>query len=325
MKIPRRRFLRLVAGAAALPALSRIASAQSYPTRPVHIIVGFSAGGATDVYARLIGQWLSHRLGQQFIVENRAGAGGNLATEAVIKAVPDGYTLLMCAANDAVNPAFYSNLNFNFIRDIAPVARITRGMGVLVVHPSFTAKTVPEFIGLAKANPGRIVVASSGIGSAQHLYLELFKVTAGVDMLHVPYRGGGPALVDLLGGQVPVMFDTLATSVEHIKSGRLRALAVTDVKRSEVLPEVPTVGEFLPGYEATAWSGVCAPRNTPAGVIDRLNREINAGLYDPNIRGRLTDLGVVPMPMTAMDFGKFIAEYADKWGQVIRAAHIKVE
>jgi tripartite-type tricarboxylate transporter receptor subunit TctC len=326
MKLPhRRQFLHLAAGAAALPAVSQIAKAQSYPTRPVRIVVGFAPGGASDIYGRLIGQWLSERLGQQFIVENRAGAGGNLATEAVAKARPDGYTLLLTGANDAINPALYSNLNFNFVRDIAPVARISRGVGVLIVHPSFSANTLPEFISRAKANPGKIAVAHAGAGSAPHLYLLHFQVMAGVSVLPVPYRGSGPALTDLIGGQISVMLDNLSSSIEYIRSGGLRPLAVTDTARLAALPNIPTVDEFVPGYEATAFSGVAAPRNTPAEIIDKLNKEINVGLADARIKERIADMGGVPMPMTPADFGKFMIEYGDKWGKVIRAANIKPE
>jgi len=325
MKLSRRRFLHLAAGAAALPAVSHIARAQVYPTRPVRLVVGFPPGGASDLFARLFAQWLSERLGQQFIVENRAGAGGNIGAEAVVRASPDGYTLLLTSGTGAWNMTLYDKLNFNFIRDIAPVARISRGMSVLVVRPSFTAKSVPEFIAYAKANPGTTNMASAGIGTPAHVYGELFKAMAGVDLLHVPYRGGGPAITDLLGGQVHVMFDNLVTSIEHVRSGRLRPLAVTDTTRSVVLPDIPTVGEFVPGYEGNTWSGLGAPKNTLAEIIDKLNKEINAGLDDPRIKSRIADLGSVPMPMMPADFGKFIVEYTDKWGKVIRAANIKAE
>ena len=285
MKLPhRRRFLHLAAGAAALPALSRIAKAQAYPTRPVRLIAPFPAGGVVDLFSRLIGQPLSERLGQPVIIENRAGAGGNVGTEAVVRASPDGYTLLLITSTNAINQTLYDKLNFDFVRDIVPVASIDRGIGVLEVHPSFPAKTVPEFISYLKANPGKVNMASGGIGSSQHIYGELFKMMAGVDMVHVPYRGGGPALTDLLAGQVPVMFDTIATSMEQIKAGKLRALAVTAATRSEVLPDIPTIGEFVPGYEATGWQGIGAPRNTPPEIIDRLHREINACLDDPKVK-----------------------------------------
>jgi tripartite-type tricarboxylate transporter receptor subunit TctC len=324
MKLPRRNFLHLAAAAAALPAVSSIARAQAYPARPVHLIAGFPPGGVVDVFARLIGQWLSERLGQPIIIENRAGAGGNLATEAVVKAPPDGYTLLMIGSNNAWNVTLYDHLSFNFIRDIAPVASIYRGPAVLVVHPSFSAKSVPELIAYAKSNPGKINMASGGVGSASHVYGELFKMMTGVDMLHVPYRGGGPALTDLLAGQVPVMFDTLATSIEHIKAGKLRALAVTSATRSEVLPDIPTVGDFVPGYEGTGWQGVGAPRNTPAEIIDKLNREINAGLADPRIKGRIADYGYTVFASSPVDFGTFIATYTEKWAKVIKFSGAKI-
>jgi tripartite-type tricarboxylate transporter receptor subunit TctC len=324
MKLPRRTFLHLVSGAAALPAVARIARAQAYPARPVRLIAGFPAGGVLDLFARLIGQWLSERLGQPFIVENRAGAGGNLAAEAVVKAPPDGYTLLQIGAHNAWNVTLYDNLSFNFIRDIAPVASIYRGPAVLVVHPSFPAKSVPELIAHAKSNPGKIIMASGGIGSAQHVYGELFKMMTGVDMLHVPYRGGGPALIDLLAGQVPVMFDTLGTSIEHIRAGKLRALAVTSATRSEVLPDIPTVGDFVPGYEGTGWQGVGAPRNTPAEIIDKLNKEINAGLADPRMKARIADFGYTVFANSPADFATFIAAYTEKWSKVIKFSGAKI-
>jgi tripartite-type tricarboxylate transporter receptor subunit TctC len=325
MKLPhRRQLLHLAAGAAALPSVSRIASAQAYPSRPVRLIVGFPAGGVLDLFARLIGQWLSERLGQPFIVENRAGAGGNLAAEAVVKAPPDGYTLLQIGAHNAWNVALYDNLSFNFIRDIAPVASIYRGPAVLVVHPSFPAKSVPELIAHAKSNPSKIIMASGGVGSAQHVYGELFKMMTGVDMLHVPYRGGGPALTDLLAGQVPVMFDTLATSIEHIRAGKLRALAVTSATRSEVLPDIPTVGDFVPGYEGTGWQGVGAPMNTSAEIIDKLNRAINAGLADPQMKARIADLGYTVFASSPAEFSTFIAAYTEKWAKVIKFSGAKI-
>jgi tripartite-type tricarboxylate transporter receptor subunit TctC len=298
--------------------------AQAYPTRPVRIVVGFPPGGVLDLFARLIAQWLSERLGQPFIVENRAGAGGNLAAEAVVKAPPDGYTLLQIGAHNAWNVALYDNLSFNFIRDIAPVASIYRGPGVLVVHPSFPAKSVPELIAHVKANPGKINLASGGVGSAQHVYGELFKMMTGVDMLHVPYRGGGPALNDLLAGQVPVMFDTLATSIEHIRAGKLRALAVTSATRSEVLPDIPTVSDFVPGYEGTGWQGIGAPRNTPAEIIDKLNKEINAGLADPRMKARIADFGYTVFASSPADFSTFIAAYTEKWAKVIKFSGAKI-
>jgi tripartite-type tricarboxylate transporter receptor subunit TctC len=323
MELPRRQFLHLAVGAAALPSRSRIARAQAWPTRPVRLMVGFPAGGVADLFARLFGQWLSERLGQQFIIENRPGAGSNLATEAVIRALPDGYTLLQFTSANSWNAALYDKLNFDIIRDIAPVASTHFGIGVVVVHPSFPAKTFPEFIAHAKANPGKINMASGGAGSAQHVYGELFKSMAGVDMLHVPYRGGAPALTDLLAGQVPVMFDTLATSIEHIRAGKLRALAVTSATRSKVLPETPAVAEFVPGYEAIGWQGLGAPRGTPADIIDRLNKEINAGLADPRIKARIMDLGYTVFANSPADFGKFVVAYTEKWAKVIRAANIK--
>jgi len=325
MKLPhRRQFLHLAAGAAALPAVSRLALAQVYPTRPVRLIAGFPPGGVVDVFARLIGQWLSERLGQPIIIENRAGAGGNLAAEAVVKAPPDGYTLLMIGSNNAWNVTLYDNLRFNFIRDIAPVASIYRGPAVLVVHPSFPAKSVPELIAYAESNPGKIDMASGGVGSTQHVYGELFKMMTGVDMRHVPYRGGGPALTDLLAGQVSVMFDTLATSIEHIRAAKLRALAVTSATRSDVLPDIPTVGEFVPGFEGTGWQGVGAPRNTPTTIIDRLNQEINAGLADPRMKARITDFGYTVFASSSADFRTFIAAYTEKWAKVIKFSGAKI-
>jgi tripartite-type tricarboxylate transporter receptor subunit TctC len=325
MKLPRRNFLHLAAGAAALPTLLRIARGQAYPSRPVRLIVGFPAGGVADLFARLFGQWLSERLGQQFIIENRPGAGSNLAAETVVRAPPDGNTLLQFTSTNSWNVALYDKLNFDIVRDIAPVASTHRGFGVLVVHPAFPAKTLPEFIAYAKANPGKINMASGGVGSAQHVYGELFKSMAGVDMLHVPYRGGGPALTDLLAGQVPVMFDTLATSIEHIRAGKLRALAVTSATRSDVLPNVPAVAEFVPGYEASGWQGIGAPRNTPIEIIDKLNKEVNAGLADPRIKARIADWGYAIFASSRAEFEKFIPEYTERWVKVIRAANIKAE
>jgi tripartite-type tricarboxylate transporter receptor subunit TctC len=325
MKLPhRRQFLHLAAGAAALPALPQIAWAQTYPSRPVRLIAGFPAGGVVDMYARLISQLLSERLGQQFFVENRAGAGGNLAVEAAIKAPADGYTLLMIASNNAWNVTLYDNLNFNFIRDIAPIASIYRGSSVLVVHPSFPVKSVPELIAHARANPGKISMASGGVGSAQHVNGELFKMMTGVDMLHVPYRGGGPALTDLLAGQVQVMFDTMATSIEHIRAGKLRPLAVTGAARAEVLPDVPPVGEFVPGYESWGWQGVGAARATPPEIIDKLNKEITASLADPRMQARFADAGYTAFASSPAGFATFIAEYTEKWAKVIRFAGAKI-
>jgi tripartite-type tricarboxylate transporter receptor subunit TctC len=325
MKLPRRKFLHLAAGAAGLPVLSHIAKAQAYPTRPVRLIVPIAPGGATDILARLIGQWLSERLGQPFIIDNRPGAGSNVGTEAVVRAPADGYTLLLCSVTDAINATLYDRLNFNFIRDIAPVAGFIRGTHVLVVNPSVPAKTVPEFIAYAKANPRQLNMASAGTGTGVHIAGELFKMMAGVDMVHVPYRGGGPALNDLLGGQVQVMFPTSVASIEHIRAGRLRALAVTAATRSDQLLDIPTVAEFVPGYEASVWFGIGAPRNTPAEIVDKLNKEINAGLVDPKFKARLADLGGTVLAGSPADFGKLIAAETEKWGKVIRAANIKPE
>ena len=321
----RRNFLHLAAGAAALPAVSRTARAQAYPTRPVRLIVGFPAGGVADLFARLFGQWLSTLLGQQFIIENRAGAGGNIATEAVVRAPPDGYTLLQFTSTNCWNVALYDKLNFDILRDIAPVASTHTGFGVLVVHPLFPAKTLPEFIAYAKTNPGKINMASGGAGSAQHVYGELFKAMAGVNMQHVPYRGGGPALTDLLAGQVPVMFDTLATSIEHIRAGKLLALAVTSATRSNVLPNVPAVAEVVPGYEASGWQGIGAPRSTPVEVIDKLHKAVNAGLADPAIQARIADWGYTVFATSPAEFADFVPTYTKKWAKVIRAANIKAE
>jgi tripartite-type tricarboxylate transporter receptor subunit TctC len=324
MKLPRRTFLHLAAGAAALPTVSRIARAQAYPSRPVRIIVGFAAGGPANILARLIGQWLSERLGQPFVIENRPGGGGNIGTEAVAKAPPDGYTLLLAATANTINATLYDKLNFNFISDITPVAAISRYTFVMVVHPSMPANTVPEFIAYAKANPGKIKMASGGI-AALHVFGELFKMMTGVDMVHVPYRGWGPALADLLAGQVHVMFPNIVVSIEHIRAGRLRALAVTAATRSEALPDIPTVAEFVPGYEASGWSGLGAPKATPAEIVDKLNKEINAALADPKIKARLADLGGTALAGSPTDFGRLIADETEKWGKVIRAANIKPE
>ena len=325
MKLPRRRFLHLAAGAAALPAALRMANAQTYPTRPVRIVVGFTAGGSTDIGARLIGQWLQERLGQSFVIENRPGAGTNIATESVVRALPDGYTLLMIGPSSAVNATLYDKLSFVFLRDIAPVACLIRQPQVLLANPSLPAKTVPELIAYAKANPGKITMASAGIGSTGHLVGEFFKMTAGVDLVHVPYRGAGPALTDLLGGQVLVSFAGIAGSIEYVRTGKLRALAVTTAMRSEALPDIPTVSEFLPGFEAGDWLGVGAPKNTPAEIIDRLSKEITAGVADPKIAARFADLGGTPLPLTPAAFGKLLADETAKWAKVIRAANIKPE
>jgi tripartite-type tricarboxylate transporter receptor subunit TctC len=325
MKLPRRNFLHLAAGAAALPAVSRFAWAQAYPTRPVRIVVGFPPGGGADITARLIGQWLSERLGQPFVVENRPGAGGNISTEAVVRAPADGYTLLLVTSPNAISATLYDNLHFNFIRDIAPVAGLTRDPNVLEVSLLVPAKTVPEFIAYAKANPGKINYASTGIGTPQHVAGELFKVMAGVNLVHVPYRGAAPALTDLIAGQVQVMFDVATSSIGQIKAGKVRALAVTGAARSEALPDLPTLSDFVPGYEASNFRGVGAPRNTPAEIVDKLYKEISAGLADPKVKTRIADLAAVPLPMTPIEFGKLIAEETEKWGKVIKFAGIKAE
>jgi len=323
MRIPRRQFLQLAAGA--LAPMSRIAWAQAYPSRPVRLVVGYAAGGGTDIAARLMGQWLSERLSQQFVIENRPGSATNIATEAVARASPDGYTLLLATAANAVNATLYEKLNFNFIRDIAPVAGVTRQGGVMEVNPTFPAKTVPEFIAYAKANSGKINMASGGAGGPDHMSGELFKMMTGVNMIHVPYRGLAPALTDLLGGQVQVIFSTIPAAIEYIRADKLRALAVTTAMGSQALPEIPTVGELFPGYEASQWYGVAAPKNTPTEIVEKLNKEINAGLADLKMKARLADLGGVPLPMTPTEFGKLIAEETVKWGKVIRVANIKAE
>jgi len=325
MKLPRRNFLHPAAGAAALPAVSRIASALDYPSRPVRWIVGFAPGGGNDIVARLMGQWLSERLGQPFVIENRPGAGTNIATEVVVNAPPDGYTLLLAGIPNAFNASLFGKLNFDFIRDIAPVAGIMRVPDVMVVNPSVPANTVPEFIAYAKANPGKVNMASAGTGGGTHLAGELFKMMAGVNLMHVPYRGNGPALTALLGGQVDVLFPSLPSSIEYIRTGKLRGLAVTSAMRSEALPDLPTVGEFVPGYEISAWYGVGAPKGTPAEVIDKLNREINVILADPNAKARLADLGGTALVGSPADFGKYIADETEKWGKVIQALNIKAD
>jgi tripartite-type tricarboxylate transporter receptor subunit TctC len=325
MKLPRRNFLHLVAGAAALPVVSRVARAQAYPSRPVRLIVPLAPAGASDITARLIGQWLSERLGQQFVIDNRPGGGGNIGTEAVVRAPADGYTLLLVGGFNAVNATFYDKLNYNFIRDIAPVASIIRTPFVMAVNPTVPAKTVPEFIAYAKTSPGKINYASAGTGTATHLTGELFKVMAGVNMVHVPYRGGGPAFNDLLAGQVQVFFPTTVSSIGYIRADRLRALAVTAATRSDVLPDIPTVGEFVPGYESSQWYGVGAPKNTPPQVIHKLNKEINAALDDPKMKAHLADLGGTVLAGSPADFGKMIAEETEKWGKVIRALNIKAD
>ena len=321
----RRNVLHLAAGAAALPAVSRIARAQAYPTRPVRIVVPFTPGGASDITARLMGQWLSERLGQQFVIDNRPGGGTNIGTEAVVRALADGYTLLMVGGYNAINATLYDKLNHNFIRDIAPVAGIIVVPNVMVVNPSVPAATVPEFIAYAKSKPGKTTMASAGTGTPSHVTGELFKMMAGVNLVHVPYRGGGPALTDLLSGQVQVMFATMPSSIEYIRAGKLRALAVATATRSEALPDVPTVGEFVPGYEASSWSGVGAPKATPAEIVDKLNKEVNAALDDPKMKARLADLGGVALQGSPADFGKLIADETEKWAKVIKFAGIKSE
>ena len=318
--IARRKFLATLGGAAAWPLAAR---AQAYPSRPVRIIVPFAPAGASDITARLIGQWLSERLGQQFVIENRPGGGGNIGTKAVVRAPADGYTLLMVGSANASNATFYDKLNFNFIRDIAPVGSVFRGPYVMVVNPSVPARSVPEFIAYAKANPGKLTMASSGTGAVPHVAGELFKMMAGIDMVHVPYRGGGPALTDLLAGQVQVYFPTSVASIGYIRAGRLRALAVTAATRSDALPDIPTVGEFLPGYEASTWYGVGAPKGTPAEIVEKLNKEINAGLADPTMKARLADLGGDVLALSPADFGKLIADETEKWAKVIKFANIK--
>jgi tripartite-type tricarboxylate transporter receptor subunit TctC len=325
MKFQRREFLHLAAAAAALPAMPQIATAQAYPSRPVHWIVGFPPGGATDIIARLMGQWLSERLGQSFVIDNRPGAGSNIGTEAVAHAPADGYTVLMMSAAQPINATLYEHLNYDFIRDIAPVASISREPNLMVVHPSVPAKTVPEFIAYAKANPGKLTMASSGNGTIVHVSGELFKMMAGVNMLHVPYRGAGPAVVDLIAGQVQVMFATMPSSIEFVRSGKLRALAVTSAERSTALPDVPTVAEFVPGYEASAVYGMGAPKATPAQIVDTLNHAINAILGDAKVQARLADLGGTAHPASPAEYAKILADTTEKWAKVIQAAHIKVD
>jgi tripartite-type tricarboxylate transporter receptor subunit TctC len=319
----RRRLLRLAAGAVAVPAVSRFAWAQAYPTRPVRIVVPLAPAGTVDIIARLMGQWLSERLGQQFVIENRTGAGTTLGTEVVVRASPDGYTLLMIDVSAAFNATLYDKLNFDFIRDIAPIANVVHVPNIIAVRASFPAKTVPEFIAHAKANPGKISMATGGVGSSSHVFGELFKMMAGINLVAVPYRGGGPALVDMLSEQVDVIFVPTPASIEYVRTGKLRALAVTSMTRLEALPDVPPAAEFVPGYEASSWAGICAPRNTPAEIIDKLNREINAGLADHGIKARLLDLGGTALAGSSADFGNYIAKEAEKWGKVIRAANIK--
>jgi tripartite-type tricarboxylate transporter receptor subunit TctC len=325
MRLPRRRFLQVVTGAVACPAIMRGARAQAYPSRPVRIVVGFAAGGPNDINARIIGQWLSERLGQQFIVENRPGASGNLAMETVVKSPPDGYTLTMIALSSAVNATLFPNLPFNFLNDITPVGSISRNIFLMEVHPSVPAKTGPEFIAYAKANPGKLNMASPGSGTGPHMASELFKLMTGIAMTHVPYRGSAPMLNDLIGGQVQFAFDGISSSIGHIRNGRLRALGVSTATRIEQLPELPTVGEFVPGYEASGTSGLGTPRNTPKEIVEVLNRELNGGLADPGVRARLLDLGNEPLALSPAAYAKLLADDTEKWGRVIRAGHIKPE
>jgi tripartite-type tricarboxylate transporter receptor subunit TctC len=322
MNLDRRKVLQLGVAAAALPAISNIAQAQGYPSRPVRLVAPFPPGGSIDLTARLMGQWLTERLGQQIVVENRAGAAGNIGSEAALNAPADGYTLLLCSVANAISATLYEKLNYNF-RDVAAIAGISRAPNVMVLHPSVPAKTVPEFIAYAKANPGKINMASSGVGTSIHMSGELFRLMAGVDMQHVPYRGSAPMLTDLLAGQVQVAFDNLQPSLPHIRAGTLRALAVTTATRSQAVPELPTVADFVPGYEASTWNGVCAPKNTPAEIVDRLNREINAGLADATMKARLADMGAWTLPGSPADAGKLVADEIEKWGKVIRTGNIK--
>jgi len=323
--LPQRKFLRLAAGAVALPSVPRIARAQAYPTRPVRMIVSFAPGGTTDIVARLVGRWLSGHLGQQFVVENRPGANGNIGTEAVVRAPPDGYTLLMADASLAINAILYDKLNFNLVRDTAPVAGVVRAPLILVVHPSVPARTIPEFIAHAKSNPGKINYGSAGIGSTLHVTGELFKITTGVDLFHVPYRGGGPAIADLIGGQVQAVFIPAPAGIEYVRAGTLRALALTSAHRFDALPSLPTIGEHVPGYEASTWYGVVAPRNTASAIIDSLNKETNAGLADARLKAQFSELGAEVFPGSPADFGKLMAAETEKWAKVIHAANIKPE
>jgi tripartite-type tricarboxylate transporter receptor subunit TctC len=325
MKLPRRRFLQLAASAPALPALCRVARAETYPSRPVHLLVGYAAGGVNDIVARLTGQMVSERLGQQFIIEDRPGAGSNLATEAVVRASPDGYTLLEASTSNAWNATLYQNLKFDFIRDIAPVASTVKTYNVMIVNPSFPARTVPELIAYAKANPGKINMGSAGPGSSPHLYGELFKAMTGIDMVTVHYRGDGPAIPELIAGQIQVMFGSVVTWIEQIKAGTVRALAVTSATRTQLLPDLPPIGEFVPGYEGIGWQGIGAPRGTPADIIDKLNGAINAGLADPRFKSRFNDLGAETFAGSPADFGRFIIDYIEKWAKVIRTAGVKAE
>jgi tripartite-type tricarboxylate transporter receptor subunit TctC len=323
MKLPRREFLRLAAGAAALPTVSRIARAQSYPSHPVRIVVGYPAGGGVDITGRLVAQWLSERFGQQFVVENRPGAGSNIAAEAVARAVPDGYTLFLATTANAINTTLYDKLNFDFTHDIAPVGSVSRVPLIVVINPSLPAKTLPAFLAYAKENPGKINIANGGVGGADHVSGELFKLLTGINMIQVPYRGTAPALTDLLGGQVQALFASMPSSIQYIRAGQLRALAVTTAMRSEALPDLPTVGEFVPGFEASQWYGVGVPAGTPAEIVGRLNKEINAGLADPKMKARLAELGGTALAGSAADFGKLIADETEKWGKVVKASGAK--
>jgi tripartite-type tricarboxylate transporter receptor subunit TctC len=325
MHLPRRGFLRLTAAGSVVSAMPRMAQAQAYPSKPVRFVAGFSSGSAMDTIARLIAQWLTERVGQSFVVENRGGAGGNLGTEAVVRSAPDGYTLLICGSPDAINATLYDKLSFNFLRDTTPVAAISRGPNVLVVHPSFPAKTFPEFVAYTKANPGRVDFASAGVGSVSHMAGELYMAMTGTKLVHVPYRGLAPAVTDLLGGQVKTIFATMPPAIENIRAGKLRALAVTSATRSDALPDLPTVADFLPGYEATLLSGLAAPRNTPADVVERINREVNIALADPGMKARLAILGNDPVSMTSAEFGKLLADETEKWAKVIHTANLKPE
>jgi tripartite-type tricarboxylate transporter receptor subunit TctC len=325
MKLQRRQFLQLAAGAAALPVTSGVASAQTYPARPVRLVIGYTPGGSADLTARLMGQWLSEKLGQSFVIENRPGGGTNIATEAVVRAAPDGYTLMLVAPANAINATLYDKLNFDFLRDIEPVAGIIRFPNVVVVNPSLPINSIPELIAYAKANPGKLNMASSGNGSTIHMSGELFKMLTGINMVHVPYRGGAPALTDLIAGQVQVMFDNIPTCAEHVKSGKLRGLAVTSTTRSEILPDLPVVADFLPGYEASAWYGIGAPKGTPPEIIERLNKAVNEVLADPKAKARFAELGAFLLPGSAVDFGKLLANETDKWGKVVKFAGAKVD
>ncbi|QWG17025.1 tripartite tricarboxylate transporter substrate binding protein [Bradyrhizobium sediminis] len=325
MRLPRRQFLHLAAGAALLPAVSGNAWAQSYPSRPIRLLVGYPPGGSADMTARLMGQWLSERLGQSFVIENRAGAGTNIATEAVVRAAPDGYTLLLVAPANAINATLYEKLNFDFLRDVEPIAGIIRFPNAVVVNPSVPVKSIPELIAYAKANPGKLNMASSGNGSTIHMSGELFKMLTGINMVHVPYRGGALALTDLIAGQVQVMFDNVPTCAEHIKSGKLRGLAVTSTTRSDVLPDLPTVADFLPGYEASAWYGLAAPKGTSPEIVATLNKAVNAILADPAAKARFTEIGAILLPGSAADFGKLVADETEKWGKVVKFAGARVE